>query len=57
MFKDKDGVSYRHPERSCKQCKLYPCLEGIERLRADFAKYGCKLFDDVNTFEVWTPKR
>ena len=26
-------------------------------LQGDFAKYGCKYFEDVNTFDTWKPKR
>lgn len=39
--RDKDGVKYKHPERSCKECGKYPCFRGIENLTCDFAKYGC----------------
>lgn len=38
---DKYGVKYKHPERSCIECKKYPCFRGIEHLACDFAKYGC----------------
>ena len=57
MFKDKDGFHYKHPERSCKRCKNYPCLKNMNILEGDFAAYGCKNFEDINTFEVWKPKR
>ena len=23
----------------------------------DFASYGCKMFEDINTFDVWKPKK
>lgn len=40
--KDKWGIKYKHPERTCKKCKKYPCFDGqVEYCRCDFAKYGC----------------
>lgn len=44
--RDKDGNKYKHPERDCKQCKNWPCFEGIETIYpgCNFAKYGCRLF-------------
>jgi hypothetical protein len=51
IFKDPDGFHYKHPERSCKRCKKYPCLEGMEVLKGDHAKYGCVYWDDINVFE------
>ena len=30
--KDKDGVRYQHPERTCKECAKYPCFRGQEEL-------------------------
>ena len=50
-FKDEDGFHYRHPERSCKRCLNYPCIESMDKLRGDFAKYGCNLYKDENIFE------
>ena len=50
MFRDKDGFHYKHPERSCKTCKKYPCVTNMNILKCDFAKYGCKNFEDINTF-------
>lgn len=57
MYKDKDGFRYRHPDRSCERCLKYPCIEGMNKLKGDMAKYGCKLYGDVNTFELWKSKR
>lgn len=42
--KDKFGVKLKYPERSCKNCKKYPCFEGIGNCASDFAKYGCTLY-------------
>jgi len=52
MFKDPDGFHYKHPERSCKHCTKYPCLPKMELLKGNFAAYGCKEFEDDNTFEL-----
>lgn len=56
-FKDKDGFHYKHPERDCNRCKNYPCLPDMDKLLGNFAAYGCKMFEDVNTFDVWKPKK
>lgn len=50
MLKDKDQEAletyhdkyWKFPNRSCKECKEYPCMKGQNVLRSDFAKYGCK---------------
>jgi hypothetical protein len=39
--KDKDGVKYKYPARTCKEGVKYPCFIGIEKKICDFAKYGC----------------
>ena len=52
MFRDKNGVYYKYPERSCKRCQLYPCVPNMDKLLSDFAKYGCTNWLDVNTFEI-----
>lgn len=51
MFKDRDGFTYKHPERSCHKCLKYPCIEHMDRLLCDFAKYGCKNWSDSDFFE------
>lgn len=40
--KDKDGIKFQFPERTCEECAFYPCFEGIKSAKCDFAKYGCK---------------
>lgn len=50
IFKDRDGFTYSHPERSCKRCLNYPCVEQMDSLLSDFAKYGCVNYDDINAF-------
>lgn len=50
-FKDKDGLTYRHPERSCKKCLNYPCIEHMDKLCSDFAKYGCRNWSDSDIFD------
>lgn len=42
--KDSEGVKYKYIDRSCQQCKRFPCFEGIEICKSDFAKYGCKQY-------------
>lgn len=56
MFKDRDGFHYKYPERSCKRCLKYPCIEKMENLQGNFAAYGCKMFEDENIF-VCKPKK
>lgn len=41
-FKDINGVKYKYPFRSCKDCLYKPCFDGFEKCVSDFAKYGCK---------------
>lgn len=57
MFKDKDGFHYKYPERSCKRCLNYPCLENMHVLKCDFAAYGCKLYEDANIFNKCVGKK
>ena len=45
-YKDSEGVIYKHPERTCKDCDCYPCFIGIDSLSCDFAKYGCREYKD-----------
>lgn len=40
IVKDKWGITLKYPQRTCKQCIRFPCME-MEHLRCDFAKYGC----------------
>jgi hypothetical protein len=44
--KDSEGVKYKYLDRSCKQCKRFPCFEGIEICKSDFAKYGCRQYKE-----------
>lgn len=44
IIKDKYGVILKASHRTCKQCKKYPCFEGIDKCSCDFAKYGCIYF-------------
>ena len=50
VFKDRDGFTYKHPERNCNNCLNYPCVSGMESLISNFAAYGCMDFEDIN---VW----
>ena len=57
ITKDPDGFHYRHPERSCNKCLKYPCIEGMECLLGDCAKYGCVNYENSNTFELCQQKK
>lgn len=46
VAKDKFGVKLKYPERSCKNCKKYPCFSGITNCKSDFAKYGCNYYSE-----------
>ena len=39
--RDKNGIKYKFPERSCLECSKYPYFTGIDKCVCDFAKYGC----------------
>ena len=41
---------WKYPARSCKNCVNYPCFSGIENMRSDFAKHGCKNFEKKEEF-------
>ena len=48
-IKDKNGIKFKFPERSCKKCINYPCIdEKAFELGCDFAKYGCINYNDQN---------
>ena len=49
IFKDADGFTYAHPERSCERCTNYPCIEKMDELLSNFAKYGCVNYNDIFT--------
>lgn len=44
--RDNYGVKLKYPDRTCKQCRKYPCFEGIEICSSDFAKYGCFYYSE-----------
>ena len=44
-LKDSEGIKYKYPNRSCKDCLRYKCFIGIENLSCDFAKYGCRQWE------------
>lgn len=46
ILKDPDGIVYKHPERTCRDCVRYPCFDGIKNMKCDFAKYGCRKYTD-----------
>lgn len=42
IIKDDFGIQLKYPERECKSCMRYPCMQNFEIFKCDFAKYGCK---------------
>ena len=40
--RDKEGIKYKFPSRTGKECFLYPCFRGMETFSCDMAKYGCR---------------
>lgn len=46
VIKDKFGIKLKYPDRKCKECKCYPCFEGIENCVCDMSKYGCVYYSD-----------
>ncbi len=45
IVKDKSGVKLKYPDRTCKECKKYPCIKNMDKLRCDMAKYGCNKYE------------
>lgn len=43
--RDINGVYYKFPNRTCKDCFKYPCLDGMNKLLCDLATYGCKHYE------------
>lgn len=46
LVKDKFGVKLKYPDRSCLECRKYPCFPGINKCKSDFAKYGCNFYSE-----------
>lgn len=47
------ALEYKFPTRTCKHCINYPCFEGIENFKSNFAAYGCRDYElDKNSEEV-----
>lgn len=51
IFKDRNNFHYKFPQNSCKRCLNYPCVPRMDKLKSDFAKFGCKSYLDGNIFE------
>lgn len=51
-FYDENGIPYKHPERNCKKCLNYPCINNMDILKSNFAAYGCKNYSNCNTFDI-----
>lgn len=37
---------WKFPDRSCLKCTAYKCFYGQDAERCDFAKYGCRDYDE-----------
>ena len=37
---------WKYPSRRRNNCTLHPSLKGQENMKADYAKYGCKNFEE-----------
>lgn len=46
VVRDECGTKLKFPNRSCKECKKYPCFEGINKCLSNFAAMGCKLWSN-----------
>lgn len=46
LLKDSSGFKYKHPKRNCKNCLHYPCFINMDKLKCNFAKYGCSDYKD-----------
>lgn len=44
IAKDRSGVKYKYPSRTCSNCLKYPCFEGIKKCNSNFAAYGCTYY-------------
>lgn len=57
LFRDPDGVLYKFPNRTCKDCTEYPCMKDMDTtFVSDFAKYGCTKYKDY-TWKINRPKK
>lgn len=43
--------AWKFPMRTCTNCELYPCFNGIENCKSDFAKYGCVKYRSKGKYE------
>ena len=57
IIKDEFGIQLKYPDRDCKDCTGYPCMQNFDIFKCNFAKYGCRDFSpkeikqkiDINT--------
>ena len=42
IIKDEFGIQLKYPDRDCKDCRRYPCMQNFEIFKCNFAKYGCR---------------
>lgn len=46
VTRDSYGIKLKFPNRTCKECRKYPCFVGISKCISDFAKYGCDYYSE-----------
>lgn len=44
IIKDDFGIQLKYPDRDCKLCSRYPCMQNFQIFKCNFAKYGCRDF-------------
>lgn len=42
LVKDEFGILLKYPDRDCKECRRYPCMQNFGVFKCNFARYGCK---------------
>lgn len=52
LGRDKYMLRYKYPNRTCKQCKKYPCFPEIDTCSSNFAAYGCELWEGKKYFYI-----
>lgn len=57
ILRDKDGITFKYPNRRCKDCSNFPCIKNMSKLKCDFAKYGCRLWSNANIFNIEEKKK
>lgn len=46
IIKDEFGIQLKYPDRDCKLCRRYPCMQNFEIFKCNFASYGCRDYNN-----------